>query len=91
MTCLTVTGSVETGLVHSIIMWYTEGVACGYHKVEHLRLRIYSLHSTILYLILSLYSISATDEVTTNNHKAHCVCVVCVWCVTSVDSFYLVH
>ena len=27
---------------------YTEGVACGYHKVEHLRLRIYSLHSTVL-------------------------------------------
>ena len=27
---------------------YTEGVACGYHKVEHLRLRIHSLHSTVL-------------------------------------------
>ena len=36
---------VETGLVH---VQYTEGVACGYHKVEHLRLRIYSLHITVL-------------------------------------------
>ena len=32
------------------------GVACGYHKVEHLRLRIYSLHSTVL-LYCILYSI----------------------------------
>ena len=37
-----------TGLVHGITIYstqyynvqYTEGVACGYHKVEHLRLRI---------------------------------------------------
>ena len=41
-----VTVTVETGLVHSITI--TEGVAYGYHKVEHLRLRIYSLHSTVL-------------------------------------------
>ena len=30
---------------YNVHVQYTEGVACGYHKVKHLRLRIYSLHS----------------------------------------------
>ena len=48
---------------------YTEGVACGYHKVEHLRLRIYSLHSTVLlllpsmvYLILNITTVNPTIQ-----------------------------
>ena len=45
---------------------YTEGVACGYHKMEHLRLRIYSLHSTVLVLIVHTH----THTHTHTHHKA---------------------
>ena len=48
---------------------YIEGVACGYHKVEHLRLRIHSLHS-VLSSMLDLTPVNIMLSVT-GSHR-HC-------------------